>query len=142
MIDSDFIIKLMGDLRRFSFNLCAMNTIKPLELHQLAMEEVGKFLEAEGYQFLAVNSQPKRSPQFVCVKDKSLYFVLVKACLYPENPKTFALENLEKIKDHARTNKAQLFFAGVGFANAENYELPLTKKDPYAVNFNGLQKVD
>ena len=119
-----------------------MEILTTQEIHQLAMQEVGTYLENEGFEFLAVNSQIKRSPQFVCVKDKSLYFVLVKACLYPENPKTFALENLEKIKDHARTNKAQLFFAGVGFANAENYELPLTKKDPYAVNFNGLQKVD
>jgi len=27
----------------------------------------------------------------------------------------------------------------VGFANAKDYELPLTKNDRYAVNFDGLQ---
>ena len=33
------------------------------------------------------------------------------------------------------------FFAGVGFAHAENYDYPLTKKDPYAINFQGLQAI-
>ena len=40
------------------------------EIHQLAMQEVGAYLEKEGFEFLAVNSQIKRSPQFVCVKEK------------------------------------------------------------------------
>ena len=26
-----------------------------------------------------------------------------------------------------------------GFANAQDYEMPLTKNDSYAVNFDGLQ---
>jgi hypothetical protein len=29
----------------------------------------------------------------------------------------------------------------VGFAHANDYEKPLTKNDPYAVNFDGLQKI-
>ena len=47
--------------------------MKPLseqELHNLAMNIVGRQLEAEGYEFMGVNSKPKKNPQFVCLKDK------------------------------------------------------------------------
>jgi len=118
-----------------------MNRLNTQEVHQLAMKEVGDFLEKEDYEFLAVNSQLKRSPQFVCVKDKALFFVVVKGCLYPKAPKQFDLEHLEKVKIHAKKNNAQLFFAGVGFAHAEDYNITLTKNDPYVVNFDGLQKI-
>ena len=45
-----------------------MKILNLQDIHQLAMGEVGNYLEIEGYEFLAVNSQIKRSPQFVCVK--------------------------------------------------------------------------
>jgi hypothetical protein len=117
-----------------------MSQLTLQEIHQLAIKEVGDHLEAEGYEFLAVNSQLKRTPQFVCVKDKKLYFVLVQGTLYPNAPKKFDPVLIEKVKDHAEQNNAQLYLAGVGFAHAENYDYPLTKKDPYAVNFQVLYK--
>ncbi len=64
-----------------------MTTLSKQEIHQLAMQEVGTYLEKEGYEFLAVNSQLQRSPQFVCVKNKELFFVVVDGCLYPDSPK-------------------------------------------------------
>ena len=43
------------------------------------MNIVGKDLEAKGYEFLAINSQLKRNPQFVCIdKNNQRYFVIVK----------------------------------------------------------------
>ena len=118
-----------------------MKTLNLQDIHQLAMGEVGKYLEIEGYEFLAVNSQIKRSPQFVCVKDKILYFIMVQGCLYPNAPKDFDLIRMNKVKSHAKKNKARLFYAGVGFAHANDYEKPLTKNDPYVVNFVGLQTI-
>ncbi len=118
-----------------------METISLQELHQLAMNEVGTFLEKEGYEFLAINSEIKRSPQFVCVKNKVLYFVVVSACLYPVSPKTYDIELIKKVKIHAQKNKAKLYFAGVGFAHAEDYNIPLSKNNPYIVNFNGLKQI-
>ena len=53
-----------------------METISLQELHQLAMNEVGTFLEKEGYEFLAINSEIKRSPQFVCVKNKVVRYTV------------------------------------------------------------------
>jgi hypothetical protein len=118
-----------------------METLSRQEIHQLAMKEVGDHLKAKGFEFLAVNSQPKRTPQFVCVKDKLLYFIVVKGCLYPQAPKFFDSIEMDKVKGHAQKNKAQLFYAGVGFAHANDYDRPLTQKDPYVVNFDGLQKI-
>lgn len=55
-----------------------MKQLTKQEIHQLAMQEVGDYLKSEGYEFLAVNSQMKRSPQFVCVKEKSYFLSLCK----------------------------------------------------------------
>jgi hypothetical protein len=118
-----------------------MKILNLQDIHQLAMLEVGKYLEIEGYEFLAVNSQIKRSPQFVCVKDKILYFVMVQGCLYPNSSKDYDLIRMNKVKNHAEKNKARLFYAGVGFAHANDYEKHLTKNDPYVVNFDGLQTI-
>lgn len=118
-----------------------MNQLTLHEIHQLAMSEVGKHLEEKGYEFLAVNSQPKRTPQFICIKEKKLYFILVQGTIYPEAPKKFDPELIKKVKKHAAKNKAQLFLAGVGFAHANNYDYPLTRKDPYAINFQGLEAI-
>ena len=69
------------------------------------MKEVGSFLEAEGYEFLAINSKIKRSPQYVCVKDKVLYFVVVNACLNAKSPKSFDIKQMIKEKNKAKKNQ-------------------------------------
>lgn len=109
------------------------------ELHQLAMKTVGDNLIAQGYEFVAVNSELKKDPQFVCKKEKQLIFIVVKATVYPANPKDYDLELLDKIKSHAERYDATVCFAGVGFARADNYNLPLVKSQPYAINYEGLQ---
>ena len=45
------------------------------ELHNLAMNIVGKKLQADGYEFLGVNSKLKTDPQFVVLKNKILHFI-------------------------------------------------------------------
>ena len=47
-----------------------MKKLNEQELHNTAMEVVGKALEKEGFEFMTVNSQLKIDPQFVCLKDK------------------------------------------------------------------------
>jgi len=63
-----------------------MEALSEQEIHQLAMDVVGEDLKDKSFEFLTVNSKPKKDPQFVCLKDKSLHFIVVKACLYPKNP--------------------------------------------------------
>ena len=59
-----------------------MEQLNKKEIHQLAMQEVGNFLKIQGYEFLGVNSDMKQSPQFVCVKKKLLYFIVVYLDVY------------------------------------------------------------
>ena len=62
------------------------------ELHNLAMNHVGKELEKRGFEFVAINSKLKKHPQFVCIdKNNQYFFVLVRAVLLPENPNNFLI---------------------------------------------------
>ncbi|MGB0255296.1 MAG: Na(+)-translocating NADH-quinone reductase subunit F [Flavobacteriaceae bacterium] len=118
-----------------------MQKLSEKELHQLAMNTVGKSLEEDGFDFLAVNSEFKKDPQFVCTKDKELHFVVVRHVCYPDNPKKFDVDLMQEVKEHAIKFKAKTYFAVVGFAHADDYEKPLCKDEPYAVNYAGLQEV-
>ena len=118
-----------------------MSQLSENELHQLAMTTVGHSLEADGYEFLAVNSTPKKDPQFVCAKDKTLHFVVVRHVLYPQNPNEFDSKLMDQVKEHAIKFKAKTYYAGVGFAYATDYDKPLSKNEPYAVNFNGIKEI-
>ena len=119
-----------------------MEIIKEQELHNLAMEVVGKRMEEDGFEFMTVNSELQKDPQFVCLKDKKLHFVIVRAISYPNNPLDYDKVLMETVRSHAEKFDAKTYYAGVGLAHADNYELPLTPKDPYAINFQGLQKIE
>jgi len=115
--------------------------LSELELHQLAMNIVGKDLEKDNFEFLSVNSKLKKDPQFVCLKNKKLFFIVVKAVLYPDNPNKVEIYKIDQLKEHTKKFNAFLYFAGVGLANSENYELPIFKDSDYVVNFNGIEKI-
>jgi len=117
---------------------------KPLseqELHNLAMNIVGKQLEADGYEFLSVNSKLKKNPQFVCLKNKQLHFVVVKCILYPNDPKDLDWDSLTKMKEHALKFEAETFYAGVGLVNAADYHKPVSLNEDYIVDYDGLVKI-
>ncbi|GHA27508.1 hypothetical protein GCM10007103_06130 [Salinimicrobium marinum] len=111
------------------------------ELHNLAMNIVGKDLEDQGFEFLGVNSKLKSDPQFVALKNKKLHFVVVRAIEYPQDPKEIDYIFMESIKEHALKFEAITFFAGVGIAHADNYELPVNDTENYVVNYDGLQEI-
>lgn len=111
------------------------------ELHNLAMNIVGKDLEDQGYEFLGVNSEFKKDPQFVALKNKKLHFVIVRAIEYPYDPKEIDMVFLEVVKEHAKKFEAKTFYAGVGLANSKDYELPVDSTEDYVVNYSGLQEI-
>ena len=131
----------MSDLTILGDNLLPVPLGKK-ELHRLAMNIVGKALEKDNYEFLSINSSLEKNPQFVCTKNKQLYFIIVKAILYPENPKTFEIKNLNKILDHCTKFEAKLLCAKVGLANSDDYELPLFKNSSYIINYEGFEKIN
>ena len=131
----------MSDLTTLEDNLLPI-PLNDSELHSLAMNIVGKELEENSFEFLSINSLLKKNPQFVCTKNKQLYFVIVKVVLYPNNPKTFQIKNLKKILDHSKKFDAKLLSAKVGLANSEDYELPLFKNSSYVVNYHGFEEIN
>ena len=131
----------MSDLTILEDNLLPIPLGKE-ELHRLAMNIIGKDLEKDNYEFLSINSSLEKNPQFVCTKNKQLYFIIVKAILYPENPKTFEIKNLNKILDHCTKFDAKLLCAKVGLANSDDYELPLFVNSSYIVNYEGFEEIN
>lgn len=110
------------------------------ELHNLAMNIVGKDLESKGFEFLAVNSQLKKHPQFVCIdKNNQRYFVIVKADSILESPITYDVIWMETFKNHARSQNAKVYFAGVGLGNKLDQRLPPNLNEEYLLQYDGLQ---
>lgn len=105
------------------------------------MNIVGKELEADGFEFMAVNSKLKKNPQFVCLKEKQLYFIIVRPVIFPEDPRAQDAEMLNKVKAHALKFEARTFYAGVGLTNAENRELPVYLNERYVVEYEGLVEI-
>lgn len=113
------------------------------ELHNLAMNHVGKELEERGFEFIAINSKLKKHPQFVCIdKNSQYFFVLVKVVLLPENPNNYDIIWMETFKNHAREKDAKVLYAGVGLANAEDDKLPVYLNEEYVIEYNGIQVID
>lgn len=111
------------------------------ELHNFAMNIVGKQLEAEGYEFLGVNSKLKRDPQFVALKDKILHFVIVRAISFPQDANAYDPVFMQTIKEHASKFEAKTYYAGVGLGHGSDYGQPVLKDEDYTMVYKGLQEI-
>lgn len=111
------------------------------ELHNLAMNLVGKLLESEKYEFLLVNSELKKDPQFVVVKEKQLHFIIVRAVSYPEDANAYDPVFMETVREHAEKFEAKTHYAGVGLGHGSDYGKPVIKDEDYTVVYNGLQEI-
>ncbi|MDY0780863.1 Na(+)-translocating NADH-quinone reductase subunit F [Tenacibaculum sp. IB213877] len=119
-----------------------MRALTEQELHNLAMNIVGKKLQEMGYEFVAINSELKKHPQFVLFKKgEPTIFVLVKATNNLQHPNEYDTFWMETFKTHAEKQNAKVWYAGVGIANAESVELPVIKDQPYYVSFDDFLKI-
>nr|WP_321231803.1 Na(+)-translocating NADH-quinone reductase subunit F [uncultured Psychroserpens sp.] len=117
--------------------------LTPQELHNLAMNHVGKDLEQRGFEFVAINSKLKRHPQFVCIdKNSQYFFVIVKAVKLPENPNNYDVVWMETFKKHAFEKDAKVLFAGVGLGNPNGDDLPVYLNEDYLIEYNGIQVIE
>ena len=113
------------------------------EIHQMGMNHVGKHLEQNGFEFLAVKSDFGQSPQFVCLKnEKELFFVLVRTVSFPEDPQNYNESWMGNMKKHAIEKKARLLYAGVGLADSSNMMAKPLKGQESLVNYKGLVEID
>jgi hypothetical protein len=119
---------------------------KPLteqELHNLAMNIVGNDLEKQGYEFIAINSQLKRNPQYVCIdKNAQYYFVIVRAVLLPNSAEDYDVIWMETFRNHARDKNAKVLYAGVGLGNPDKEGGPVYLNEPYLLEYNGVLNID
>ena len=109
------------------------------EMHYLAMNIVGEELKEQGYEFLGVNSDLKKNPQFVAFRDKTIHFVLVRAVRYPEDPAVMDAVLRDKMVDHAKAHEAKLAYAGVGLGHGSDYGQPPRKDEAYTQVYSGLK---
>lgn len=113
------------------------------ELHNLAMNHVGKDLESRGFEFIAVNSKLKKHPQFVCIdQNKQYFFVIVRAVLLPNNPNNYDIVWMESFKKHAFDKDAKVLYAGVGLGNPDGEHLPVYLNQEYLIEYNGIQVLE
>ncbi|MGK0323868.1 MAG: hypothetical protein ACJARX_001940 [Psychroserpens sp.] len=110
------------------------------ELHNLAMNHVGKDLEKRGFEFVAINSKLKKHPQFVCIdKNSQYFFVIVRAVKLPDNPNNYNIVWMETFKKHAFEKDAKVLYAGVGLGNPGGEDLPVYLNEEYLIEYNGIQ---
>ena len=117
--------------------------LTPQELHNLAMNIVGRDLEKRGFEFIAVNSKLKKHPQFVCIdKNNHYFFVIVRAVMLPDNPNNYDVVWMETFKKHAREKDAKVLYAGVGLGNPKGDGLPVYYNEEYLLEYNGIQVLE
>ncbi len=113
------------------------------ELHNLGMNHVGKDLESRGFEFVAINSQLKKHPQFVCIdKNNQYFFVIVRVVKLPENPNNYDVVWMETFKKHALEKEAKVLYAGVGLGNPNGEDLPIYLNEDYLMEYNGIQLIE
>ncbi|CAM1351478.1 Na(+)-translocating NADH-quinone reductase subunit F [Tenacibaculum crassostreae] len=118
-----------------------MQELTKQELHNLGMNIIGKKLQEMGYEFIAVNSELKKHPQFVLFKKgEPTIFVIVKTTNNIQSPQEYDVLWMETFKEHAKKLNAKVWYAGIGIANAESVELPVFKDQPYYVAFDDFIK--
>jgi hypothetical protein len=115
-----------------------MKVLTDQELHNLAMNIVGAELESDGYEFMGVNSKKGKNPQFVCLKERELHFIVVRPVPYPEDPRAYDQKLMQKVKIHAEKFEARTYYAGVGLSNAEDRHAPVYLNQNYIVDYVGL----
>ncbi len=112
------------------------------EIHDFGVEVVFGFLQREGHEIVAVNTDLSVNPQVVSTKDGQLEFVVVRTDCYPAKGtldpsiKTLCIER-------ALAAGAICYFASVGIANSSgtnDAEMSLPVKGAgYHVAFSGIE---
>lgn len=111
------------------------------ELHNLAMNIVGKDMEAQGFEFLSVNSKLRKDPQFVALKEKTLHFVVVRAIQHPAQASAYDPVFMHSMRQHAQKFEARMYYAGVGLGHGSDYGKPVLLDQDYTMVYQGLQEI-
>ena len=117
-------------------------TLNKQEIHQIGMNLVGKHLQENDFEFLAVKSDLGHSPQFICLKnEKELFFVLVRTVVFPNNPNIYDKIWMNKMKMHAVDKNARLLYAGIRLTDSKEMMSELEKGKESFVSYSGLVEI-
>ncbi len=112
------------------------------EIHNFGVEIVSGFLQKEGHEIIAVNTDLTANPQIVAKKDGQLEFVVVRTACYPDKG-SLEFSTKSNCIEHAEKSGAICYFASVGIANASgtnDIEMARPVKGAgYHVAFNGIE---
>jgi len=112
------------------------------ESHNLAMNIAGEELQKEGYEFLAINSDLKKNPQFVALKNKETSFVIVRAVNNEKATIQSENINLKPILEHAIKHKATVFYIGIWLGHGQDINQPIINGEEYSFVYTGLVEVE
>ena len=112
------------------------------EIHNFGVEIVFGFLQKEGHEIVAVNTDLLVNPQIVAKKDGQIEFVVVRTTCYPHKG-VLELSVKENCIAHAEKSGAICYFASVGIANSagtNDVEMAQPVKGAgFHVAFNGIE---
>ena len=111
------------------------------ESHNLAMNIAGDELQKEGYEFLAINSDIKKNPQFVALKNKETIFVVVRSVTSAEETENYQNLNMKPILEHANKHNAKVFYTGIWLGHGKDINQPIINGEEYSFAYVGLIKV-
>ncbi len=105
------------------------------------MNFVGNELQNMGYEFLGVNSELKKHPQFVLYKKgEKPIFVMVKTSLDANEAENLP-EVTDKVIEHAKSQESNVWYIGIVLTNANDQNLPVTKTTNYTMYSTEIKKL-
>ena len=111
------------------------------ESHNLAMNLVGEELEKDGFEFLAINSDLKKNPQFVVLKNKETSFVVVRNVSDVEKLHTYNHITTQPILEHAIKHNAKVYYAGILLGHGSDINQPAINGEEYSFVYKGLIEI-
>jgi len=111
------------------------------ESHNLAMNIAGEELQKDGFEFLAINSDIRKNPQFVALKNKETIFVVVRPVSSAEETESYQNINMAPILEHAIKNNAKVFYTGVWLGHGKDINQPVLNSEEYSFAYVGLIEV-
>lgn len=115
------------------------------DIHIFAMEAVKKFeIEKNDYELVNESNEQNCFPNYVCRKNDSNIFILVKEAILPDMP-IMSMQEKKKILAFSQKYDAECYYApvGIGSTDPERFHAELALKgDSYYINYEGLIRIE